>query len=58
MKNRSSYFLVVLVVCAKLVNTSCPSACYCSYLTSGYQVNCNHEYLGHIPILPNDTYSL
>ncbi|XP_052062869.1 slit homolog 1 protein-like isoform X2 [Mytilus californianus] len=58
MKNASCFLFAVLVVCAKLVNTSCPYTCSCSNSTSGFSVNCNFKSFEHIPVLPNDTYYL
>ncbi|VDI62441.1 Hypothetical predicted protein [Mytilus galloprovincialis] len=58
MKKERCYFFVVLLVCAKLVNASCPSTCSCSNSTSGFYVNCYSKSFESIPDLPNDTYNL
>ncbi|VDI69673.1 Hypothetical predicted protein, partial [Mytilus galloprovincialis] len=51
-------FFVFAVICAGLVEGTCPSTCSCADDSPGSQVNCNSKYLGHIPALPNDTYHL
>ncbi|VDI82868.1 Hypothetical predicted protein [Mytilus galloprovincialis] len=49
---------VFAVICAGLVEGTCPSTCSCVDNSSGSHVNCNSKYLGRIPTLPNDTYHL
>ncbi|CAG2226773.1 unnamed protein product [Mytilus edulis] len=49
---------VFAVICAGLVEGTCPSTCSCVDYSSGSHVNCNSKYLGRIPTLPKDTYYL
>ncbi|VDI48135.1 Hypothetical predicted protein [Mytilus galloprovincialis] len=49
---------VFAVICAGLVEGTCPSTCSCGDDSSGSRINCYSKYLGYIPALPNDTYRL
>lgn len=55
---QSNWLVAILLLSIGLVNASCPETCSCGSSSLGFYVNCNFKYLGYIPDVPNNTYSV